>query len=82
MDVSIKDINEHEWRTFKAESIKHGLKVGEFFNKIVQEHDEKCNEGNWDKVLFGEKTIKGILTQKDVKEIRAASRKSFSMRNI
>ena len=82
MDVSIKDINEHEWRTFKGEAIKHGLKVGEFFSTLVQEHKGKCQEGNWDKILFGEKTCKGILSQKDAKHIRSDFRKSFSMRGM
>lgn len=80
MDVSIKDINEHEWRTFKGEAIKHGLKVGEFFNVLVQQHEEKCSETNWDKILFGEKACKGILSQKDAKQLRSDFRKSFSLR--
>jgi hypothetical protein len=82
MDVSIKNINEHDWRTFKAESIKHGLKVGEFFNTIVQEHQNKCSKGNWDRVLFGEKTAKGIITQCDVKRVRDDFRKNLTMRQI
>lgn len=80
MDVSIKDINEHEWRTFKGEAIKHGLKIGGFFNTLVQEHEVKCKEGNWNKVLFGEKTCKGILSQKDARYIRSLFRKRFLMR--
>lgn len=82
MDVSIKEINEHDWRTFKGEAIKHGLKVGEFFNTLIQEHEEKCQEGNWDRILFGEKICKGILSQKDAKVIRSDFRKSFSLRGM
>ncbi len=82
MDVSIKEINEHEWRAFKAEAIKHGLKVGELFNTLVLEHEEKCQEGNWNRVLFGEKICKGMLSQKDAKQIRSDFKKSFSLRGV
>lgn len=79
MDVCIKNINEEEWRTFKSESIKHGLKIGDFFNKLVAEHEASCKT-NWDEVLSGEKTCKGILTREDMKKIRAEFRKGFTMR--
>lgn len=80
MDVCIKNIPLEEWRLFKSESVKHGLKIGDFFTKLVKEHELKCNESNWDAVLHGEKTCKGMLTRADFVKIRADFRKNFSMR--
>ncbi|MEK6950868.1 MAG: hypothetical protein AABX13_04060 [Nanoarchaeota archaeon] len=62
MDVCIKNINDEGWRTFKSESIRHGLKTGEFFNRLVEEHEVHCSNANWKKALYGEKTCKGILS--------------------
>ena len=81
MDVCIKNIDEENWRMFKSESIKHGLKVGEFFNKIVKEHNKSCCN-NWNSVLNGEKKLKGILSKDDLKEIRTRFRKSVKMRTV
>lgn len=78
MDVCIKNINEEDWRTFKSESIRHGLKIGDFFNKLVEEHEAKCKT-NWNDVLFGEKACKGILTREEMKKIGSEFRKDFTM---
>ena len=80
MDVCIKSIDETDWRMFKSESVKHGLKMGDFFNKIVKEHCLKCSDTNWDNILHGKKTMKGILTKEDFKKIRTEFRKDFKMR--
>ncbi len=80
MDACIKNINDEDWRSFKAESVKHGLKVGHFFNQLVQEHETVCIKSNWGRVLHGEKTCKGILTRDDFMKTRALFRKNFSMR--
>ncbi len=80
MDICIKSIDEEEWRIFRVESIKHGLKAGDFFAKIIQEHEASCKESNWNKVLFGEKTCKGLMTQEEGKRIRNTFRKEFTMR--
>ncbi|MBI2146454.1 hypothetical protein HYU22_03875 [Candidatus Woesearchaeota archaeon] len=81
MDVCIKNIPEEDWRIFKAESIKHGLKMGEFFNKVVLEHEASCHAGNWERILRGEKTCKGILSKEEGRNIRSEFRKDFSLRN-
>lgn len=80
MDVCIKNIPKEEWLIFKSESASHGMKSGEFFSKIVKEHKERCKESNWDKILYGEKKLKGILSQKDYEEIRKEFRENFKLR--
>lgn len=80
MDACIKNIGEEEWRSFKAESVKHGLKMGEFFNKLILTHKNSCTDSNWDKVLHGDKKLKGLLSASEVKKVRKEFREEFSMR--
>jgi hypothetical protein len=80
MDVCIKNIEDESWRNFKSESIKHGLKLGDFFSKLVFEHQKRCNESNWDKTLHGKKVLKGILSREDMAKIRTEFRENFKMR--
>ncbi len=80
MDVCIKNIGDESWRSFKSESVKHGLKLGDFFSKLVFEHKKKCNESNWDKALHGKKVLKGVLSREDMTKIRAEFRENFKMR--
>lgn len=80
MDVCIKNIDEENWRLFKEESAKHTLKLGDLFNNILQEHTHKCTGANWDKVLYGKKTLKGLLTREEGAKIRSEFRKGFLLR--
>ncbi len=82
MDVCIKNINEEEWRVFKSESIRHGVKIGDFFAKVIKEHHSKCQGSNWEKVLYGEKKLKRLLTQVDSTALREGFRKGFQMRKF
>ncbi len=82
MDVCIKNINDGDWKSFKSESIKHDLKVGEFFNILVHEHEEKCTESNWDTVLFGEKSLKGMIPRGEGKKLREMFHKGFYLREM
>ena len=43
MDVCIKNIEETDWKNFRMEAIKHDLKTGEMFSKLVREHMNKSN---------------------------------------
>ncbi len=70
MDVCIKNINGESWRTFKAESAKHSMKMGEFFSELVEEHKERCNKSTLKDLLFSKKT----LTEEDAKNIRESMR--------
>ena len=80
MDVCIKNIGEQEWSMFRAETIKHKLKTGEFFNKVIQEHLAHCSNNNWDKILHGEKRIKNLVSKDDLPKIRAEFRERLKMR--
>ena len=80
MDVCIKNIGDESWRSFKSESVKHGLKLGVFFSKLVFEHQEKCNGSNWDKAPHGKKVLKGLLSKKDIVKIQTEFRENFKMR--
>lgn len=79
MDVCIKNINDDDWWAFKSESAKHGMKMGEFFSKIVDEHQEMCSKFTMKDLLAGKKT----LTNEDAGNIRKAMkelRKDFKFR--
>ena len=80
MDVCIKNIPKEEWRTFKSESAYHGLKAGEFLSKLVKEHKERCKESNWDKILYGEKTLKHLISDKEMDKTRKEFRDNFKLR--
>mgnify|MGYP001351857881 CR=1 FL=1 len=79
MDVCIKNVNDKDWRLFKAEAIKNDLKIGEMFNKLVEGTIDKKGKSNWDEVLYGKNKL-NILTQKDLKKIRTEFRKNFKLR--
>ena len=79
MDVCIKNVDDSAWRTFKAESARNGIKTGEFFTKIVKEHESKCM-GNAYRILNGKKPLKNILKTIDYNKIREGFRKDFKMR--
>ena len=70
MDVCIKNINDESWRMFKSESVKHDMRVGEFFSILVEEHKERCNKSTLKDLLFSKKT----LTEKDAKNIKESMR--------
>lgn len=80
MDVCIKNIDGEDWRLFKEESAKHALKLGDLFNILLREHTNKCKGTNWDKVLYGEKKLKGLLTREEGNKICSEFRKGFSLR--
>tara|TARA_Y100000294_G_C8324368_1_gene244018 strand:- start:85 stop:336 length:252 start_codon:yes stop_codon:yes gene_type:complete len=82
MDICIKNINDEKWREFKAESARHGLKMGELFNKMVDEHKEHCHKTNWDEILHGEKPLKGMIENVDFKKVRKEFRENFKLREF
>ncbi len=79
MDVCIKNIDDDDWATFKAESAKHGVRMGDLFSKLIEDHEAKCTESNWNKVLFGEKTCKGLISSEEGRKVREFFRKGFLM---
>ena len=60
--------------------INHGFKRGGFFNKVVLDPGASCGAGNWDRILQGEKTCRGILNREDGRNIRSEFQKDFSWR--
>ena len=80
MDVCIKNIDEENWRLFKEESAKHAIKLGDLFNSLLREHANRCKGTNWDKVLYGKKTLKGLLTREEGNRISSEFRRGFSLR--
>ena len=77
MDVCIKNINEEDWRMFKAESAKNGVRMGELFSKIVRRFEEVESTGNIGETLLGKKTLKGLLSREEFKKNREEFRKDF-----
>lgn len=57
MDVCIKNIKDEDWRLFKSESARHGMKTGDFFSALVEEHKELCARPNLKSVLYRKKTL-------------------------
>ncbi len=79
MNISIKNVREHDWSLLKSEAAKHNLKIAEFLNKVLLEHAKKEEKGNWNEILHGKK----FLTEKDaikIKEVASEFRKEFEFR--
>jgi len=52
MEKLIKKVDEKSWREFKAESARHGMKMGEFLGHLLTEHKKTSHNGNaWDMIL-------------------------------
>jgi len=83
MDACIKNINDESWRSFKSESARNGMKMGELFDALVKEYikNKKAKIGNAREILFGKKTLKGVLTRGEFKNIRKEFRKDFESFN-
>ncbi len=83
MDTCIKDVDETSWRKFKVEAVRHGLKMGEFLGRLLEEHEylEKSAQKSWEMILKG----RSLLTEKDAGELRKKIkefRKGFEFRDI
>ena len=72
MNVCIKNVGENDWRELRIEAIKHKTPIGRFIGRLVREHKmlHKKKIGNAKSILFGEKTLKGILNYEDLKKVR------------
>ncbi|HLD83316.1 MAG TPA: hypothetical protein VI979_00495 [archaeon] len=68
MQKLVKDVKEENWKAFRAEAAMHGLKVGEFFGYLVEEHVKMERKiDNWDSLLK-----RKALTEKDAKKMKEA----------
>ena len=43
---------------------------------------KNCNKSNWNKILYGEKPLRGILTREEIYKIREDFRKNMKMRKF
>ena len=69
MNISIKNVREHDWRLLKSEAAKHNLKIAEFLNKVLTEHKKKDEtRGNWHEIMYG----KRVLTERDAEKLKEA----------
>ncbi|MBI4146382.1 hypothetical protein HY489_03525 [Candidatus Woesearchaeota archaeon] len=80
--VAIKNVKKETWLKFKSESVRHGLKMGEFFEKLVTEHKvkEQSHKDAWNQIFMRKPLLRG----KDVGEFRkvlAEFREGFDVRN-
>ncbi len=48
MDRLIKKVNRESWNELKAESARHGMRMGEFLEVLLEEHKEKEKKTGWD----------------------------------
>lgn len=79
LTTSIKKVDGETWRLFKVEAAKHGMQLGEFFSRIVNDHKDHEIESNWDAILTG----KSILSKKQAEGIKKQAkqfRKGFDFR--
>ena len=67
---TIKGVGEDTWSSFKSLAAKNNLKMGKFFEKMVDEYAEK-SEDFWDDILNCEK----ILSDKEAEDMLKAVRR-------
>lgn len=80
MNISVKNIDEEDWRLIKSEAARHKLNIGRFLSRIAIEYKKRgAEENNWNEVLYGRK----LLNQKDagiIRETIKEIRKEFEFR--
>lgn len=76
--VALKGVSKKTWQLFKSESARHGLNMGDFFKKILEEHLQNSH-ASWDDILRG----RALLSEAEAKELKKSAkkfRKGFSFR--
>ncbi|MCH8004342.1 MAG: hypothetical protein IH934_06975 [Nanoarchaeota archaeon] len=80
MNISIKNVNEEDWRVIKSEAAKNNLNIAKFLNRVIIDYKKKhTEENNWNDILYGKK----FLSEKDAKKIKEVMkdvRKEFEFR--
>lgn len=80
MNISIKNIDEEDWKLIKSEAARRKLNIGKFLSKAAIEYKKRAmQESNWNEILYGKK----FLSQKEadtIKEIMKELRKEFEFR--
>ena len=67
MEKLIKSVDENVWNEFRAESIKHNMKMGEFLSRLVHEHKNKENIKNAWKII---ENGKASISNKEAQEVK------------
>lgn len=66
----MKNVNKESWQEFKAESARHGMRMGEFLSYLVEEHKKvKHQTSAWDIILSNRKGI----SDEDAKKMKKAT---------
>ena len=81
MNICIKNVEKEDWAEFKAESAIHRMKAGEFLSKLVKDHKNSCKKSNWDEILYGEKTLKHLIDEKKIAEMKDNFRNNLKLRH-
>ena len=67
MEKLIKSVDEKVWNEFRAESIKHNLKMGEFLSRLINEHKSNENTKNAWKII---ESGKASISNKEAQEVK------------
>ena len=71
MDRLVKKVSKESWREFKAESARHGMRMGEFLGYLLEEHKKERHTGNaWNMIRKKKKWI----TDKEAEKMKKANK--------
>ena len=80
--VALKNVRKEVWQRFKSESARQGLKMGEFFERLVEKHAHaEIKSAVWEKIFRG----KPLLSEAEARELRSAIgkfRRGFVFRDV
>lgn len=58
MEKLVKGVKPEGWKAFRSEAAKHGLRVGEFLDYLVEEHMKMERKGkSWDHIESKKRTL-------------------------
>lgn len=78
--VSIKNVDLIKWRDFKTESARHGLPMGDFFGRLLEEHKRhEAKKVGWDAIIGSPAFLSNSEAEK-IKVVTTQFRKAFSFR--
>ncbi len=69
MERLIKGVDKDSWREFKAESIKHNMRMGEFLTRLLEEHKNSEDSRDGWKILVNKKAS---ISQREAEQVKKA----------
>jgi len=82
MERLIKNVNKESWREFKAESVKHNMRMGEFLAYLVEEHKKREHNGKgWEIIRNAKRTISDEEAEK-IKKAMSAFEKIYGFEDV